>query len=83
MKIKGSRTIQERFLDDKVIDRAMRTAVRVALLHHKRAGVSVVVWRSGEVVRVKPTQIKVPRDASRRTHAVRSSLSSKRSRARG
>jgi hypothetical protein len=75
MKIKGSRTTQERFSDDKVIDRAMRMAVKAALLRHKRAGVSIVVWRSGKVVRIKPNQIKLSRDGRRRSPATRPSRS--------
>ena len=67
MKTKGLPTIRELFLDGRVIDRAMRRAVQEALLRHKRAGVSVAVWRSGEVVRLRPSQIKVSRDTPRRS----------------
>lgn len=81
MKLKGPRTIQERLRDDKVIDRAMRRGVEAALLRHKRAGVSVVVWQSGAVVRIKPSQIKISRNRSRRSRAMGSSRAGKRSRA--
>lgn len=80
MKAKGIGTIQERLLDEKAIDRAMRKAVKVALLRHKRAGLSVVVWRFGEVVRVKPTQIKVSQQGSRRVRPGRSSSLKSKSR---
>lgn len=73
MRVKSPRTIRELLLDGRIVDRAMRRAVQEALLRHKQAGVSVVVWRSGEVVRVKPTQIKVSRHGSKRPHASRSS----------
>jgi len=82
MKIKVPRTIQERLSDDKVIDRAMRMAVKAALLRHKRAGVSIVVWRSGEVVRIKANQIKLSRDGRRRPPATRPSHPIKGSRRR-
>lgn len=73
MKTKGLRTIRELFLDGRVIDRAMRRAVQEALLRHKQAGVSVVVWRSGGVVRLKPSQIQVSRGGSRRSPRSRKS----------
>lgn len=66
MKTKRLPTIRELFLDGKVIDRAMRRAVQEALLRHKRLGESIVVWRSGKVVWLKPSQIKVSREVSRR-----------------
>jgi hypothetical protein len=39
------------------IERALRAAVRNALLRHKRDGDPVVVWREGRVVSLPPEQI--------------------------
>ena len=83
MRNKGSRAVHDLLLDGRIIDRAMRKAVKEALLRHKRAGVPIAVWRSGEVVLVKPTQIKISPDGARRRHAARSSRSSNISRASG
>ena len=44
----------------------MRRAVREALHRHKKAGVAIAVWRSGKVVRIAPSQIKVGRDGARK-----------------
>ena len=62
MKRKAEPTTEELFRDGRRIDRAMRRAVREALHRHKRAGVAIAVWRSGKVVRIAPSQIKVGRD---------------------
>ena len=66
MKRKAEPTIEELFRDGRRIDRAMRRAVREALHRHKRAGVAIAVWRSGKVVRIAPSQIKVGRDGARK-----------------
>ena len=58
MKSKSPRTISELLLDGRLVDRAMRRAVKEALLRHKRAGVPAVGWRSGKVGLVRPAQIK-------------------------
>lgn len=39
------------------VDRAVREATREAVLTHKKLGQSVVVWRDGRVVRLKPSEI--------------------------
>ena len=72
MIVKDTPTIRDRFLDDRLVDRAMRTAVREALLLHKRTGVGVVVWRSGRVVHLKPSSIKIYRGRSRTSGKTRS-----------
>lgn len=41
------------------VDEALREGVRRALLMHKRLGHSVVVWRDGKVVWLKPEEIEV------------------------
>ena len=47
----------ERVNDIPRILRAMRRAVREALLDHKRAGNPVCVWRDGRVVWIEPEDI--------------------------
>ncbi len=52
----------DRALDERVGDternlRAMRTAIRAALLDHKRAGNPVAVWRDNQVVWIAPEDI--------------------------
>lgn len=76
-------TILELFLDGRRIDRAMRRAVRKALLRHKQAGVAIAVWRSGKVVRLGPSQIKIGADGSRGPVARRSSRARRKGRASG
>ena len=83
MKSRDLHTIRELLLDGRRIDRAMRRAVKAALLRHKQAGVAVVVWRSGDVVRLRSSQIKIARDGSRRPQAGRFSRAVRKSRASG
>lgn len=40
------------------VDRAIRQATRQAVLRHKKLGQSIVVWKNGRVVWLKPSQIK-------------------------
>ena len=47
----------DRVEDVASILRAMRQAVREALLDHKRTGDPVVVWRDGRVVWIEPQDI--------------------------
>jgi hypothetical protein len=48
------RLMQEK---DGAIDRALRQAVREALLRHKKLGQSVIVSIDGELVKLAPDQI--------------------------
>jgi len=57
---KGVKDIAKIFAEGKLIDKALRLAAREALLRHKQAGVPIVVWRRGKVVRIPASQIKVP-----------------------
>lgn len=50
-------TLRERVTDIKLIEAALVRAVRDALLHHKRAGNPVAVWRNGRVEWVRPEDI--------------------------
>jgi hypothetical protein len=49
----------ERVRDSKLIERAIRRAVREALLRHKPAGNPISVWRDGQVVWIAPEDIPV------------------------
>jgi len=52
-------TPAERAGDLQRIERALRAAVRDALLRHKRDGDPVAVWREGRVVWLQPDEIPV------------------------
>lgn len=54
-----SLTPAERVDDVPTIMRALRSAVRDALLRHKRDGLPVAVWRDGQVVWIPPEEIPV------------------------
>jgi hypothetical protein len=54
----------ERASDPERIERALRAAVRDALLRHKRDGDPVAVWREGRVVWLQPDEIVVSLDES-------------------
>jgi hypothetical protein len=43
--------------DSAAIQRAMESAVREAVLRHKRLGQSIFVWRDGRVVEIPPEEI--------------------------
>jgi hypothetical protein len=47
------------FRDGRAIDAALRRAGREALLEHKRRGESIVVWKDGRVVTLRPEQIPI------------------------
>jgi hypothetical protein len=53
------RPLSERVRDIKLIERALRRAVREALLRHKQAGNPIAVWRDGAVVWIAPEDIRV------------------------
>ncbi|MCY3021274.1 MAG: hypothetical protein NTW87_19850 [Planctomycetota bacterium] len=63
------RDISKIFAEGTLIDKAIATAVREALLQHKRAGNPVAEWRDGKVVWVPPEQIVVDAKAARRRRA--------------
>jgi hypothetical protein len=50
-------TLEQRLRDDKLIETAVRRAVRDALLMHKRAGNPIPVLRDGRVVWIAPEDI--------------------------
>ena len=60
----SSLTPAERAGDPERIERALRAAVRDALLRHKRDGDPVAVWREGRVVWLQPDEIVVSQDES-------------------
>jgi hypothetical protein len=43
--------------DGRAIDRAINSAIRDAVLQHKRAGNPIAVWSRGKVVWLKPDEI--------------------------
>lgn len=43
--------------DGRAIDRAINSAIREAVLQHKRAGNSIAVWSRGKVVWIEPEDI--------------------------
>ena len=53
------RDIEERMLDDALIDGALAEAVRDALIQHKRAGNPIAVWENGRVIWIPADEIKV------------------------
>jgi hypothetical protein len=57
-------TPAERAGDLDRIGRALRAAVREALLQHKRDGDPVAVWRDGRVVWIQADDIPIPPDES-------------------
>jgi len=53
------------FAEGVPIDRAIQEARRLALLKHKRAGLTVPIWKAGRVKWVKPDRLL--NSASRKT----------------
>jgi hypothetical protein len=45
------------FADGRPIDKALRRAADAAILQHKRAGIPLVIWREGKVVRVSAEEL--------------------------
>jgi hypothetical protein len=48
------------FADGRPIDKAVRRAAEAAILLHKRAGVPLVIWRDGKVVRISAEELLKP-----------------------
>lgn len=57
MKKTPEKSINEIFAEGTLIDKALKQAVREAILQHKRAGNPIVVWRDGKMVWLKPEEI--------------------------
>ena len=51
--------IEEAFSNPEIITRAMVQGVREALLKHKQACNSIVIWKDGKIVWLKPEEISV------------------------
>lgn len=60
MKDIQEKSIDEIFAEGTLIDKALKQAVREAILQHKRAGNPIVVWRNGKMVWLKPEEIIEP-----------------------
>lgn len=63
MRRSSGKDIDEIFREGTLIDKALKDAVREAIIHHKRNGNSVVTWRDGKVVWIPADQIEVDVDA--------------------
>ena len=48
------------FAEGTAIDRALNNAFYQAVARHRRAGVPLVAWREGKVVRIPPEEIPLP-----------------------
>ena len=55
----SDRPLSERVRDIKLVEQALRRAVREALLRHKQAGNAIAVSRDGQVVWIAPEDIEV------------------------
>ena len=51
--------IAEAFADPEIITEELAKGVREALIKHKQAGNSIVIWRDGKIVTIKPEEITV------------------------
>jgi len=60
MKTETPRTIDEILLETDLADRAVRKAVREAILRHKRLGHSIASSEQGKVVWIPPEEIEIP-----------------------
>jgi hypothetical protein len=69
MSTKRPKDIGRIFADGRLIDKALRTAVREALLRHKQAGVPVAVYQHGKTVWIPADKIRVGRPRKRRKAA--------------
>jgi hypothetical protein len=56
----SARPLHERVRDVKLIEQALRLAVREALQRHKQAGNPIAVWRDGRAVWIPPEEIVLP-----------------------
>jgi hypothetical protein len=52
----------ERVRDIRLVERALKRAVREALLRHKQAGNPIAAWRDGRVVWIAPEDIPVTKE---------------------
>lgn len=57
-----ARSPAERVADLPRIQRALRAAVRDALIRHKQAGLPIVIWRDGAIVWVPAEEIVIQDD---------------------
>jgi hypothetical protein len=55
------------FGDGRPIDKAVQRAADAAILQHKRAGVPLVIWRDGKIVRVSAEQLVKPGKRTKRS----------------
>jgi len=65
--IRPSKDAERILRDDEAINRAMKAARRRAVLHHRRFGVPLVVWKDGEIVELPPDSVELPEDRGPKT----------------
>lgn len=58
----AEQTIGEIFADGRLVDEALKRAVREAILRHKLAGNPIVVWEDGKTVWIQPENIELPEE---------------------
>lgn len=63
MRRSSRKDINKIFKEGTLIDKALKDAVREALLYHRRNGNPVVTWQDGKVVWIPADQIEVDVDA--------------------
>ena len=56
MAISEPNDISAIFLDDRLIEDALNTAVRDAVQLHKEKGLPLVVWRNGKILWISPEE---------------------------
>ncbi len=59
MKEAKATDIEVLFREGTPIDKALKQAVREAMIRHKKEGNSVISWQDGKIVRIKPEDIPV------------------------
>lgn len=58
MKAEAKRDLNRIFVDEgHIIDEALRTAAREAILQHKREGLPIVIYRDGKIVWVPAEEL--------------------------
>jgi hypothetical protein len=57
----------ELFADERAIEQALQRAFHKVLERHRQAGVPVVLWEDGKIVRRSPEEISLPNGAAKET----------------
>jgi hypothetical protein len=62
---KKPKDIRAIMLETNLVEEALRAAVTEAVIHHKRLGNPIVVWRDGKVVWIPADEIEIPASEAR------------------